>query len=199
MFVWASEFVLHKIFFTAPCLSLSLDSNSKNAPSRDASRIDALPLPNRHNRLDCSLAALLKEPRCKVLKIASPGLPFVVGSGRFVEDVLDVRVEQRSVQSFQARAHTLGFSCADADPEQMHFFGKRAGVRKYAVVIGFGIELAVSKHEHTASPAESSDVGEEIQMIKRDLESLHSAHGEARHSAMIAIRKCLKAGIDVWD
>ena len=38
-------------------------------------------LPTCTKRLHCSLAGLLKEPWCKILEIAAPGLPLVVGAG----------------------------------------------------------------------------------------------------------------------
>ncbi len=92
-----------------------------------------------------------------------------------------------------------GLAVPDAEPQQMDFFGKGGGILEYAVVVGFGIEFAISEHKHTAGPAESPDVGKEIQMIECDLESLHSPHGKASHGAMIAIGKCPKVGIDIRD
>jgi hypothetical protein len=50
-------------------------------------------------------------------------------------------------------------------------------VGKYTAVISLGIELSVSQHEHPASPTETADVREEIKMIERNLERLHSSHG----------------------
>src|SRR5437879_7988240 len=148
-------------------------------------------------RLSCWFARSLKEPWRKVLKVAAPRLPLVVGSGGFVEDVLNVCFEQRGVQPLKACAHSLRLGCPHSDPQQMHFLCERGRICKHAIVVGFGIQLPVSKHEHAACSAESSDVGKEIQMIKCDLESLHSAHGKTGHGAMIAIRQCAKVGIDV--
>lgn len=34
---------------------------------------------------------VLEEPRCKVLQIAAPGLPLVIGPRRFIEHMLNLR------------------------------------------------------------------------------------------------------------
>src|ERR1700724_3159094 len=104
-------------------------------------------------------AGSLKEPWRKVLKVAAPRLPLVIGPGGFVEDVLNVCFEQRGVQPLKACAHTLRLGCPHSDPQQMHFLCERGRICKHAAVVCFGIQLPVSKHEHGLCSAESSDVG----------------------------------------
>ena len=78
---------------------------------------------------------------------------------------------------------------AFANPEQMHFLGERGRIGKYTVVIGLRIQFPVPKHQHPARSAESSDVGEKVEMIQCDLEGLHASHGKAGHGTVIAVRK----------
>src|SRR5512146_761474 len=101
--------------------------------------------------------------------------------------MLDVGFVERVVQAQKPGTHSLGFFGAYAHPEQMHFFAECGWIGKDPVVIGLWIEFAVSQYQHSASSAESTDIREEIQVIKRDLEGLHSTHRKTRHCAMIAV------------
>jgi hypothetical protein len=48
-------------------------------------------------------------------------------------------------------------------------------------------QFPIPEDEHSARSTECANVGKEIEMVQRDLERLHSSHGQASHSAMIAI------------
>src|SRR5439155_8468043 len=106
--------------------------------------------------------------------------------------MLNVSLLKRVVQPQESRPHPFRLFCPYTDPEQVDFLRECGGISKYAVVVGLGIEFAVAKDEHPARSTESADVGKEIEMIERDLERLHAAHGESGHRAVIAIGKCTK-------
>src|SRR5437868_4252493 len=78
----------------------------------------------------------------------------------------------------------------------MNLLREGGRIRKYAVVIGLGIQLPIPKDQHPASSAESADVRKKIKVIKRNLEGLHASHRKAGHCSMISIRKCPEVGID---
>src|SRR6266550_3518328 len=101
------------------------------------------------------------------------------------------------MEPFQASTHSFRLLCPDAQPQQMHLLRECGRVSKYTVVISLGIELSVSQHEHPASSTETSNVGEEIKMIERNPERLHSSHGKAGHRAVIAIGECPEGRINV--
>src|SRR5581483_1235148 len=136
----------------------------------------------------------LKQSWRKVLEVATPGLPLMIGAGRLIEDVLNVRVLQRFVQVLQPGPHALGLLSPDAQPEQVHLLPERRRIRKGAVVIRLWIERLPA--EHAACATESADVRKRFEMIQRDLEGLHAAHREAGHRAMIAVREGAEGGID---
>ena len=76
----------------------------------------------------------------------------MVGARGFVENVLDARFVERSVQLLEAGAQALGLRSANAEPQQMHALGKRGGIGEDAVVIRFGIEFAIAEDEHPPAP-----------------------------------------------
>ncbi len=45
-----------------------------------------------------------EKPRCKVLQIATPCLPLMIGSGGFVVDVLNIRLQKRLMQPLDSGA-----------------------------------------------------------------------------------------------
>src|SRR5579859_5656271 len=130
-----------------------------------------------------------KKPWGKVFQVATPGLPFVIGAGRLIVNVLNIRFLQRIVEPLEACAHSSRFVGADPHPKQMDFFGEGSGIGEDTVVIGFRIEFTIAEHQHSARAAEAADIRKEIEMIERDLKCLHAAHGEASHCAMIAVRE----------
>jgi len=121
-----------------------------------------------------------EEPRRKILQIAAPGLPFMVGTWRFIENVLNVCVQKGRVQFLESCTHSFRLIGSDPEPEQVHFPGECSGIGERSVIVGFGIQFAIAQHEHAAGSTEAADVGEEIEMIQRDLESLHTTHREAQ-------------------
>src|ERR1700722_11709733 len=82
-----------------------------------------------------SPAVLLKEARREVLQVASPRLPFVVGAGRLIEDVLNFRFAERGVQALETRAHALRFRRPNPEPQQVHTLRERRRVGKRAVIV----------------------------------------------------------------
>src|ERR1019366_8554269 len=76
---------------------------------------------------------LLEEPRCKVLEIASPGLPLVICPRRFVEHMLNLRFVEGGMQPLKTRAHSFGFHGADTEPEQVHLLRECGRISKYPV------------------------------------------------------------------
>src|SRR5215471_9902630 len=59
----------------------------------------------------------LEEARREVLQVASPRLPFMISTRRLIEDVLNARFTERSVQALETRAHALGFHRSHAEPQ----------------------------------------------------------------------------------
>ena len=53
--------------------------------------------------------------------------------------------------------------------------------------------------EAPARPAEAADVGEQIEMLERDLERLHAAHGEPGHRPVLAVRDRAIGRVDHRD
>src|ERR1700693_833908 len=91
-------------------------------------------LPNKRPRF-----GLLEEPRSEIFQIATPGLPLMVCTGRFVENVLNVCFMQRIVQALESGAHSLRFCGSDTKPEQVYFLGECRRISEDSVVIGFGV------------------------------------------------------------
>ena len=62
-------------------------------------------------------------------------------------------------------------------------------------IFGFFVDVLYKNSDF----AESADVREKIEVVERDLESLHTTHREPRHRAMIAVGKRAEGGIDEGD
>src|SRR5271157_147421 len=101
------------------------------------------------------------------------------------------------MQPLESRTHPLRLLCPDTEPEQVHFLGERSRISEYSVVIGLGIEFAIAKDKYPACSTESANVGKEIEMIERDLESLQASHRKAGHGAVVAIRKRPEGRINI--
>ena len=100
--------------------------------------------------------------------IAPPGLPLVIGAGRFLETCAYTGIGENRVQLPDACAHALGLRRADAQPEDVHFLRERRGIREHAVVVALEVEVAASD-ERAGRTAESPDVREEVEVIERDV------------------------------
>src|SRR5688572_32077027 len=95
--------------------------------------VDASIFPTSIDREQTQRSSFPEQPRCEVLQIAAPGLPFVIGTGRFPVHVLDARLVERLVQSTQARDESFPLGRADAEPQQMNFLGELGRVGEYSV------------------------------------------------------------------
>src|SRR5580704_18133568 len=98
---------------------------------------------------------LLKKARGEVLQVASPGLPFVIGARRFVENVLNVRFGERIVQALETCAHALRLHGTHAEPQQMHTLCECRRVGKHSVIVLIRIKLAIAQDEHPAGATEA--------------------------------------------
>src|SRR5579864_2535047 len=85
------------------------------------------------------------------------------------------------MQFLESCAHSLRLIGSNTEPEQMHFLGKRYWISEHSVVVGLGIQFPISEHEHPARSAEAANVREEIEMIQRDLEGLHTSQRRRSH------------------
>src|SRR5207245_427130 len=99
-------------------------------------------------------------------------------------------LREKVVESHQPGVHIGGFLCADADPEKMYLLCERSGIGQSSVESGFGIGFLVAHDERTCGSAETSDIGEHVQVIERDLKRLHTSHRKTGHSAVFAIGNC---------
>lgn len=76
----------------------------------------------------------------------------------------------------ESGAHSFRLLRAHAQPKQMHPLRERGRIRKHAVVSGSRVQLLAAEHEWSGGATESSNVREEVQVIERNLEGLHSSH-----------------------
>ena len=105
---------------------------------------------------------------------------------------------QSIVQPDDAGVHHGRFLSPTPIHSTCTLLGERCWIGHRAVVSGLHVELLSCRaSHHAARAAESSNVGEEIEMVERDLKSLHAAHRKAGHGAMIAIGDGPEVRIDI--
>src|SRR6185503_19030392 len=101
-------------------------------------------------------------------------------TGRFKVYVLNARFGQ-------LLAEVLGvgsFDRSDTQEQKLHFLVERGGIREHASTRGLGVESRTA----AAAAAESSQVGELVQVGKHGQERLHASHREPGHGAILASR-----------
>ena len=126
-----------------------------------------------------------EQERGELVQAAAPRQPLVRRAGRLVVDVLDPGLLERLVIVLDALVHPpLGR--ADAQPEDAHPPVERVRVRHDAAVGRLRVEGGAA--EAAAAPAEAAEVGEQVEMLERDLERLHAAHREPGHRPALAVR-----------
>src|SRR5690242_5474654 len=101
------------------------------------------------------------------------------------------------MQPLQPGAHPFRLFGSDTYPEEMHALRKSHGISESPVQVGFYVEFLVAEHERTGRATESANIREKIEMIEGGLKSLHSAHGQAGHGAMIAIRNGSEVRVNI--
>src|SRR3569833_413345 len=110
--------------------------------------------------------------------------------------MLDVGVVEGGVQSLEPGTHSLWLPSTHTQPEEVDLPGEGRRLSEHPVIVRLRIELAIREHE-AAGATESADVGEQVEMMQRDLKSLHAAHREAGHRTMIAIGAGSEIRVDI--
>jgi hypothetical protein len=109
---------------------------------------------------------ITEQPGSEIVEASAPGLPFVIGPRRGIEDVLDSGSVQRLMHCNRVCVEPR-LGSASAKPEHFDFLVERIGVAEYAA--------GVASRSLVAEGRSSRQSTQTDQMPEREIEGLHAA------------------------